>query len=130
MIRTGYDPKQIIGADELRSKIHQALVLNPHAVSEANINAYAKMSGQIRGATELLKRESKQRLETARAALNARNVLWQHAQQAAALETQYQQGEARNLQQMSGRLIDLGITQEQHSGFSSHLDIAERVMKF
>jgi hypothetical protein len=130
MIRTGYDPTQLTGADQLRSKMHQAMMINPSSCNEKNINAYAKMAGELKAQTVLFKHESKQRLEAARNAFNFRNAQWQHVQGAARLEAQYQASEARNLQGMSETLLQLGVTQEQHSGFSKHLDTAERMMKF
>jgi hypothetical protein len=131
IVKSGYDIKQgLQELSKLKSEFNQALRLDPADCNEETLNRYANAEGQIRGFNVIAKRVSKQKLNAARAMNQTHQIMWQHAQGAAQLELQWQQTVARNLEQMSEKLLDMGTVQQSHAGFAEYVDTADRIITY
>lgn len=131
IIKSGYDTKnQLDGLSNLKSLFSEALMLRPEDCNEATLEKYSNMEGKVRGFNALVKRVSKQKLNTARAIGQTHQLMWQHAQNAAQQEIQWQQTAARNLEQMSEKMLDMNTVQQSHAGFTKYLDTADRIITY
>lgn len=131
IIGSGYEAGGLVkqfGA--LRTKFQNALTISDSDATVAVIEANAKLEGQYRGFNSLLKRASKQKLAAARAISNTYNSYWQHAQSAAQLELGWRQSTARNLEQMSEKLIDLGTVEASHNGYAQYSNVADKLISY
>jgi hypothetical protein len=95
-ITSGHNSTDIQGLSKIKADFADSLKLTEEDANEATILKYAEKSGQYRGFNGLLKRASKQKLNTARATLQTNQIVWQHATQAAQSELSYEQGTARS----------------------------------
>jgi hypothetical protein len=130
VLKSGYDPTVVKGASGLRKDFVEALELNPKEVTEEKILAAAKKGGEIKGLNEMVKRWSKEKLNVGRQALNLYGTVLSHTNQAVGLEVQWERTTQRNLESLSTKLLDMGITQNQHQGFATYCDKADKLIKF
>lgn len=131
IIRSGYNVKeQLQDLGTVRTKFQDALTLRDSDCNEATLDKYANIEGQVRGFNAIAKRVSKQKLNAARAISQTHQIMWQHAQSATQMEIQWQQTAARNLEQMSEKMLDMSTTQQSHSGYAQHLDTADRMITY
>lgn len=131
IVQSGWSIEDSVGnLSKMRDDFASCLELDPDNISVEGVYAAAEMEGEYRGYNEIYKRQSKQQLNAARAVKKQYDAEFQHINQAAQLENQWQQSTARNLQKLSGTLIDLGVTQRQHDGFSAYLDEADRMIQY
>ncbi|XAI95703.1 hypothetical protein [Dolichospermum phage Dfl-JY23] len=131
IIKSGYDVTALAGnANMLKNTFHQALHISDiKKCDEKQIRQASKDAGALKGLLTNFKHFSRQKLEVARNALALRNAALNHQRQAAGLELQYQQGTDRHLQAMSDTLLQLGIVEETHTGFTQYCDTADRLLK-
>ncbi|QLF85119.1 hypothetical protein [Nostoc phage YongM] len=131
IIKSGYDVTKLAGNTELlKSTFHNALnVPNVKECTEERIHQASKDAGTLRGLNVMFKNYSRETLNVAKAALGLRNTALNHQKQAANLELQWQQGTSRHLQGMSETLLQLGITQKSHEGFTTYCDTADRLLR-
>ncbi len=130
VLKSGYDPTVVKGASGLRKDFVEALELNPKEVTEEKILAAAKKGGELKGLNEMVKRWSKEKLNVGRQALNLYGTVLGHTNQAVGLEVQWERTTQRNLESLSTKLLDMGITQNQHQGFATYCDKADKLIKF
>ena len=131
IVQSGYKVGgELRGIGKLREEFADALTLDNDDVTVDTINKFAEKEGMYRGYNALLKRVSKQKLNAARAIGQSYNIAWQHAQGAAQQEIQWRQTTARNLEQMSEKLIDLGVVEKSHGGFATYLDEADKLVGY
>jgi hypothetical protein len=130
VLKSGYDPTVVKGASGLRKDFVEALELNPKEVREEKILAAAKKGGQLKGLNEMVKRWSKEKLNVGRQALNLYGTVLSHTNQSVGLEVQWERTTQRNLESLSTKLLDMGITQNQHQGFATYCDKADKLLKF
>lgn len=131
IIKSGYDVKnQLQDLSKLKQEFTQALKLEAGDCNEATLDRYANIDGQVRGFNAIAKRVSKQKLNAARAIGQTHQILWQHAQNATQQEIQWQQTSARNLEQMSEKMLDMGTVQQSHAGFSHYVDTADKMITY
>ncbi len=129
IIKSGYDPTVIEGRSQRKEMFKTALNFSHADGNEKTINDYAQLSTNIQAKNVLLKRASKYKLNAARELNNTNNIFWQHTQQAASLELSRQQSEGNNIRKLSQTLLDLGTEEHLHTGFTSHLAIADNALK-
>lgn len=131
IIKSGYDVHSLAGdTEKLKPTFQNALHINSlKDANETNIRQAAKDAGALKGLLTNFKHYSRQQLEVARNALQLRQAAMNHQQQAAGLELQWEQGTARHLQGMSDKLLQLGIVEENHTGFTQYCDTADRLLK-
>ena len=130
IIKSGYDPTAINGTQKLRGDFKNALALNPTSVTDTEIKHYAGMHGKLKGQAEMVKRASEQRIATAEAAHEVYQAVMEHANKAATQELKWQRTTKKNLQELSPKLLDMDIEQEQHKGFAFYCDSADRHLQF
>ncbi|AND75625.1 hypothetical protein [Nostoc phage A1] len=131
IIKSGYDVTSLAGDTELLKPTFQnALKIGSlKDATEKSIYQAAKDAGTMRGLGVMFKNYSREKLNVAKAALGLKNAAMAHQKQAANLELQWEQGTARHLQGMSETLLQLGITQENHTGFTTYCDTADKLLK-
>ena len=131
IIKSGYDIKgQLQDLPKLKQDFSQALKLESSDCNEETLDKYANIEGQVRGFNAIAKRVSKQKLNAARAIGQTHQILWQHAQSATQQEMQWQQTAARNLEQMSEKMLDMGVIQNSHAGFTEYVDTADKIVTY
>ena len=130
ILKSGYDPKTITGTQKLRGDFKQALELNPTRVTDTQIKTQAALHGRFKGQAEMVKRLSEQKIATAEAAHEVYSVVMDHANKAATQELKWQRTTKKNLQELSPKLLDLEIEQEQHRGFAFYCDTADKHLNF
>ena len=130
ILKSGYDSKSITGTQKLRGDFKQALELNPTSATESQIKSQAALHGKFKGQAEMVKRLSEQKIATAEAAHEVYSVVMQHANQAASSELKWQRTTKKALQELSPKLLDMDIEQEQHRGFAFYCDTADKHLNF
>ncbi len=131
IIKSGYDPMQVKGSSELRTKFAKTLDFNPKSDSkESTVRSTARTHGEYRGMAEMAKRASQEKLAAGQAILDVYGIALDHANQAASLELQWQQRTQKGLEALSPKLLDMGVHQEQHAGFAEYCNMADQHLKF
>ena len=130
ILKSGYDPKSITGTQKLRGDFKQALELNPTRVTDSQIKTQAALHGRFKGQAEIVKRLSEQKIATAEAANEVYQTVMEHANKAATQELKWQRTTKKNLQELSPKLLDMEIEQEQHRGFTFYCDTADKHLNF
>jgi hypothetical protein len=131
IVKSGYDvDASIQGFGKLRKDFAESLKMNPEDITEDKILQNAEMEGKARGFLSMYKRGSAQKLKVAQALVQTYGAAWQHSQQAAGLENQWRQTTARNLEQMSEKIMDLKTVDRSHTGFASYSDSADKLISY
>ena len=78
----------------------------------------------------VVKRLSEQKIATAEAAHEVYSVVMDHASKAATQELKWQRTTKKALQELSPKLLDMDIEQEEHRGFAFYCDTADRYLNF
>ncbi|QVQ57057.1 hypothetical protein ELBI_52 [Anabaena phage Elbi] len=131
IIKSGYDVTSLgANAEKLKATFHDALAIRDiRDANEESTYQYTQDAGALNGLATQFKHWSKAKIKTGQAALRLRQAVLGHQQQAAQLEIGWEQSGARHLQQMSDKLIQLGIVENDHKGFTQYCDVADRLLK-
>ncbi|AND75533.1 hypothetical protein [Nostoc phage N1] len=131
IIKSGYNVTNLgANAEKLKTTFQDAL--NIRDIKDANEKStyqYTQDAGALNGLALQFKHWSKAKIKTAQAALRLRQAVLGHQQQAAQLEIGWEQSSARHLQQMSDKLIQLGVVENDHKGFTQYCDVADKLLK-
>ncbi len=130
ILKSGYNPTQIKGTQKLRGEFTQALDLDPEQANVGTIKEYAAKHGKYRAMAATVKRLSDEKLGAAKGMHQVYDAVLDHVEKATDLELEWQGSTQEFLEAMSPKLLDLEVGQEQHSGFTEYLDVADRLLKF
>lgn len=131
IIKSGYDVRRgFQGMGDVKKNFRQALELSKEDLTEDALSNGARLEGRLRGYGTMLNHAVRQKQKLANAALNIQRNLWQHANNSANAELQWQRTEARGLEQMSDKLLQLDMEQKAHGGFAEYCDGADRLMNY
>lgn len=131
IIKSGYSVEgSLKSMGGLREGFSDALSLDAKDANKETIFKYAGLEGLYRGFNAMLKRASKQKLNTARAISQTYSTYLNHANQAAAQELNWQNTTARGLERMSETMIDLGTVQKSHDGFATYCNEADKIIEY